>query len=127
MCINMFYAQVLGIWLFLIALAMLVHQERIKKILSEGLSHPPIVFLTGLIGLAAGLLIVISHNVWVSAWPVLITITGWVLLIQGVLRIFWPDVFTKWMKDMMAKKGFTLWSWVWLLVGLYLIWMGFSQ
>ncbi|EKE08391.1 MAG: hypothetical protein ACD_17C00191G0004 [uncultured bacterium] len=127
MCISVFYAQVMGIWLFLVGLAMIVHQARFKKTAMEALSHPALVAFTGFVGLAVGLLIVISHNIWVPAWPVVVTLIGWFILIQGVLRIFWPETFGKWMKDSMAKTGFSIWSWAWLIIGVYLMWAGFAS
>lgn len=126
MCISIFYAQIMGLWLSLVGLAMIVHHARIKKTAMEAMSHPALVSFMGFIGLALGLVIVISHNIWVSEWPVVVTIVGWIILIQGIWRIFWPESFGKWMKDSMAKSGFTIWSWIWLIVGLYLIWVGFA-
>jgi uncharacterized membrane protein YczE len=109
------------------SLAMLVHQQRFKKTAHEFLGTPALVAMSGWISLMIGLLIVVSHNVWVGEWPVVITIVGWLVLLQGLMRIFFPDSFVKMMKDMMAKTGYLLMSWIWLLVGIYLIWAGFSN
>lgn len=49
---------------------------------------PPVVYLSGVLTFVAGLAIVRAHNLWVHAWPVLITITGWFLLILGLIRMF---------------------------------------
>ena len=127
MCISIFYAQVMGLWLFLIGLAMIVHQDRFKKTVTDTLNNAALMTFTGLIALALGLLIVISHNIWVSAWPVVVTLVGWILIFQGVMRIFWPDAFSRMMKDMMAKSGFTVMIWIWLIVGIYLLWAGFAS
>ncbi len=127
MCISIFYAQVIGLWLFFMALAMIIHQPRLKKTMLETLNNPGLMTFSGLVVLAIGLLIVISHNIWVPAWPVVVTLFGWILIVQGLLRIFWPEVFAKFMKDALAKSGYTIMSWVWLLVGLYLIWAGFAS
>jgi len=127
MCISMFYAQVIGLWLFLVGLAMLVHHARFKKISHEFLTNSSLITFSGMVGLAIGLLIVISHNIWVSTWPVVVTIIGWLFIIQGILRIFFPEHFSKMMKDLLAKSGYTVMSWIWLLVGLYLIWAGFMS
>ena len=80
---------------------------------------------SGLVALGLGLLIVIGHNIWVQSWPVVITLVGWVLILQGMLRVFWPEVFAKIMKDVLAGSGYTILSWVWLLAGAYLLWAGF--
>jgi hypothetical protein len=60
-------------------------------------------------------------------WPVLITIIGWLLIIQGVLRLFYPEHCSKFCKALIAKNGYVIWCWIWLIVGIYLIWAGFSQ
>ena len=127
MCISIFYAQVLGLWLFLVALAILVNNQRFRKTLTETLSDHGLMSFSGTINLAVGLLIVVSHNIWVTDWPVVITLVGWVLILQGVMRLFWPESYAKFMKDLMAKNGYTIMNWIWLLVGLYLIWAGFAS
>jgi tellurite resistance protein TehA-like permease len=127
MCISIFYAQVTGLWLFLVALAMIVHHNRFKKTVMDTLNNPALMSLTGFIALALGLLIVVSHNVWVPAWPVVVTLFGWILVFQGVMRIFWPESFAKMTKDLLAKSGYTIMSWVWLIVGAYLLWAGFMS
>lgn len=125
MCISVFYAQVLGLWLFFVALAMIIHQARFKKTFGETLSNPSLMTFSGLVALGLGLLIVISHNIWVKDWPVVVTLVGWVFFLQGLMRVFWPETFAKMMKDLMAGSGYTVASWVWLIVGVYLLWAGF--
>lgn len=49
---------------------------------------PPVVYLSGALFFVAGLAIVRAHNIWVRAWPVLITATGWFFLVLGLIRMF---------------------------------------
>ena len=49
---------------------------------------PPVVYLSGTLFFVAGLAIVRAHNLWVRAWPVLITATGWFFLVLGLVRMF---------------------------------------
>lgn len=49
---------------------------------------PPVVYLSGTLFFVAGLAIVRAHNLWVRAWPVLITLTGWFFLALGLIRMF---------------------------------------
>jgi hypothetical protein len=127
MCLSTFLALVIGLYLFFMSLAMLVHQQRFKKIIAEFLGNQPLLTLSGGLGMIFGLLIVISHNVWVASWPLLITLVGWITLIQGLARIFFPEHFVKVVKEMQARVGYALMTWVWLLVGVYLVWAGLSQ
>jgi len=126
MSISLFLAQVLGCYFFLISLAMLVHHQRFKKTMHEFLGSSSLISLSGSFSLIFGLLIVASHNIWIAMWPVLITIIGWFLIIQGLMRVFFPERFSKVVKDMMAQNGYLVMCWVWLVIGLFLIWAGFS-
>ena len=47
----------------------------------------PVVYLNGTLLFIAGVAIVQSHNLWVRAWPVLVTVTGWLLLAGGLARM----------------------------------------
>ncbi len=125
MCVSLFYAQVIGLWLFLVALGMIVHHARFKKTVTETLSNSSLMTFSGLIALGLGLLVVVSHNIWVPAWPVVVTLFGWFLIFQGMMRLFWPETFAKVMKDLLAGSGYTVMSWIWLVVGLYLLYFAF--
>lgn len=127
MWLSIFYAQVFGLYLFLVSLAMLVHQQRAKKTMGEFLNDHSLVSLSGALGLVIGLIIVVSHNIWVSTWPVVVTVVGWIVLVQALMRIFFPETFIKLMKELMAKTGYLLMTWIWLLVGIFLIWAGFAS
>ena len=127
MCLSIFLAQVIGCYLFLMSLAMLIHQQRFKKTMSDYLGNATLITLTGAVSLAVGLLIVVDHNIWVPDWQVIITLIGWVLLLRGLMRLFIPEAYVKMSKDMLGKTVHTLMCWVRLFVGIYLIWAGFSQ
>jgi hypothetical protein len=60
-------------------------------------------------------------------WPVLVTIAGWVLVLQGIYRIYAPALFSKKMKELQARKGYDLMVWAWLIIGLYMIWVGVAN
>ena len=127
MCLSFFLAQVIGIYLLLVSSAMLFQKDRFQKTIMDLLNSPPLLALTGSLGIIFGLLIVVPHNIWASSWVVLVTLFGWIMLLQGVMRVFFPHHFSKLVKRIDATIGYNLFSWVWLLIGVYLIWMGFSN
>lgn len=51
---------------------------------------PPVVYLNGAMLFVAGLALVRAHNLWTWRWPVLVTLTGWVLLFGGLYRMAAP-------------------------------------
>lgn len=53
--------------------------------------HPAVVYLNGLILLIGGLVIVTSHNLWRLDLTLLVTVSGWLLVIAGGFRMFFPN------------------------------------
>jgi hypothetical protein len=51
----------------------------------------PVVYLDGTILFVVGLALVRAHNRWAWQWPILITMTGWVLLTGGLYRMIAPE------------------------------------
>lgn len=51
----------------------------------------PVTYLNGLLLFVAGLATVHTHNRWVRAWPVTVTLVGWILLLGGLFRMFAPE------------------------------------
>lgn len=54
---------------------------------------PPVVYLSGALSFFAGLVIVRAHNLWVRDWRVLVTATGWLLLVLGLVRMFAAELY----------------------------------
>lgn len=50
------------------------------------------VYLNGALLFIAGLAIVRAHNLWVRGWPVLVTFTGWFVMLLGLFRMFFPEL-----------------------------------
>jgi hypothetical protein len=53
----------------------------------------PLVYLSGVLLLTAGVSIVRSHHHWAPARPVLITIVGWAAIVPGIYRAFFPQAY----------------------------------
>ncbi len=49
---------------------------------------PPVVYLSGVLMFVAGLAIVRAHNRWARDWTVLVTLSGWLGVVLGLLRMF---------------------------------------
>ncbi len=53
------------------------------------LGDRPVVMVLAFISLAAGLAIVLGHNIWSGGLlPILVTLIGWLMVIRGVLFLF---------------------------------------
>ncbi len=82
---------------------------------------PPVVYLNGTILLAVGIALVRAHNRWSWSWPVLITLTGWILLIGGLYRMIAPDA----PQAPASAPSYAVLA-VMVAVGLVLTWKGYA-
>ena len=91
MTTSIFLARLLGPLLLLVGAGILFNPNAFRTMAGEVLRSVTLVYLFGLFDCAGGLAIVLTHNVWVASWPVLITIIGWLMFIRGALRILIPE------------------------------------
>lgn len=88
---SLFLAMVIGWYLVIASVFMLVRHEQLHQVMSDVVAQRGLFFIAAIMTLILGLLMVVSHNLWVMGWPVLITIISWLVLLSGVLRMFCPD------------------------------------
>jgi hypothetical protein len=88
---SIFLARLLGPIFLIVGASILFNPKVFRDIAVEVVRSVTLVYLFGFIDFAAGLAIVIAHNMWVASWPVLITLIGWLLLIRGTVRVLIPE------------------------------------
>jgi len=91
MMASIFLARLLGPIFLIVGASILFNPKVFRDIAVEVVRSVTLVYLFGFIDFAAGLAIVIAHNMWVASWPVLITLIGWLLLIRGTVRVLIPE------------------------------------
>ena len=119
--------QLLGLAYVVMGLRGFINKEPYKDILDGYSNSPALLFLTGLVALVIGFLLVTFHNEWRVSWSVIITIFGWLALIKGVLILAFPGVFLK-MSNAMQKgrKLFRAYAVFVLLLGVLFLLLGFG-
>ena len=122
---SIFLAKVLGLYLLIVPAAVLLKRKQFAGLADEFVTNRAVVFLSGLVSLVFGLLMVVSHNVWTADWRAAITLIGWLALAKGVVRIMFPEkLATLGIDPSSAKWTFALI--VLLGLGIYLTYVGFS-
>jgi hypothetical protein len=122
-----FLSKLIGIYCIVISLAMLAHKQATVEVVIALVHDAPLLFVTGLIALTAGLAMVLCHNVWSGgAAPVIVTLIGWASLVKGALILFLPpaseaDVF---LGGLYHARLFYLYVAFSLLIGIYLTYAG---
>ena len=97
-------AGLMGPTLLAMGIAMLLNLGSFP-VMVEQVSHDiALIFLSGILLLVAGLAIVRSHNVW-TGWPALVTVLGWLAIIGGLARLFFPTQLAAMAANMGQHKG----------------------
>ncbi|MFA5959517.1 MAG: hypothetical protein WC785_03280 [Tatlockia sp.] len=92
---TLFLATVMGWYLVIFGLFVFCKQAQLKLIATEILTQRGLFFVFALLTVILGLLLVASHNLWVMGWPVVITLLSWLVLISGLVRLFYPETAMK--------------------------------
>ena len=91
MTTSSFLAALIGPVCLVIGLALFINGEGLRALLFEFIHSPALIFLSGIITMALGLAIVLTHNIWAADWRVVITLMGWAAAIGGAIRIVIPQ------------------------------------
>ena len=83
--VSIFLAKVIGLYYVIVFVAVMVNRKNLPR-LAEGFSENlALGYLAGFLAVVVGLLIVVSHNVWVADWRAIITVVGWLALLKGIV------------------------------------------
>lgn len=124
---SIFLAKALGLYLIIVSLGMIINTKTVRPILINILDNPALLYVTAFMALILGILLVVSHNVWVKDWRVLITITAWLALIKGTVRIIFPNCAIEMSKKCVSHDAYYYTCMgITLIIGLVLLNYGFS-
>ncbi|MCB1368030.1 MAG: hypothetical protein KDK00_09720 [Rhodobacteraceae bacterium] len=125
---SIFLAQMLGPVLAVAGLAILIRPDGIARAGQEFLHSEALLLTSGLLALVTGLAMVLSHNLWVADWRVLITLFGWIALIAGASRLLLAGPMRRIGASMIANRALFMGpAALMLALGLYLSWQGFTH
>ena len=104
MSTSIFLARLVGPLLLLVGIGILINPRPFRTMAGEVVRSVTLIYLFGLVDCAAGLAIVLTHNVWVASWRVLITLIGWLMLIRGAARIVVPHMISPYAAKVIGRK-----------------------
>ncbi len=125
-----YLGKLLGLYLIAVSLFMFAHAQATVEIMKAIIQDPPLLFIAGLLGVTAGLAIVLAHNVWSGgALPIIVTLFGWASLIKGVLLLtLSPEMESRvFIVGLHYDQHPNLYASFALLFGAYLTYAGFSS
>ena len=87
---SIFLAALIGPVMLIAAVGMLLNPASHRAMSLAFLDSPPLIYLSGVLAMIAGLAIVLYHNVWAADWRVIITLFGWAGAIGGAAWMLSP-------------------------------------
>jgi hypothetical protein len=123
--LTVFLARSIGIFTICTVLGILI---RGNAIIEATVTDGPVMFSYAMISIAAGVAMVIGHNVWSGgALPIVVTVVGWLIFAKGlVLLLLTPET----LAGSLARMRYDEHTYLYLVpafaLGLYLTWAGFT-
>jgi len=114
-------AQVLGLYLFITALAALSRASYYRKLIADykGLDYSGVYAV--LCALLIGLFLALTQNSLVNRNQVVVTVVAWSILIKAIWWIFVPEKALFLMQRLAAGRGYYVANIIFLVVGLIMI------
>jgi len=114
-------SKFLGPVILVLSIPMIVTPTSLQETTRRFLTDSPLVLISGVLAMTAGLSIVNTHNVWALDWPLIVTLFGWVLVVGGATRIIAPRTVDKVGGAMMDRPIMTrIVGALWALLGAFL-------
>ena len=118
------FAKLFGIVSTILALGMLFNLDNAKKMAADLVDSGAGFVVSGVLPVIFGGWIVATHNIWVEGWPVVVTVIGWIMLIEGMVRLLFVKTWTAVMQKHIDRIP-VLFSLFGLIFGVLLIYIGF--
>jgi hypothetical protein len=123
---TLFLGKAWSLYLILVGGALLLNGKEILRAAEEILNTQAHMIISGVIALIIGILMVLSHNIWVFGWPVIITLIGWLSLIKGITYLYLGQTSVKWVYRYLQVKAITVIGGISLALGVVLAFFAFS-
>jgi len=124
---SIFIAQLLGPVFVVVGIAVPLKPQMFRTILQEFIRSAVLLYLAGFIGLLGGTALVLTHNVWVPDWRLIITLIGWFTIVRALITIFQPPWIVAAGTAILAHRGvFVGAAVVDLIIGLVLSYFGYA-
>ncbi len=127
---TIFLSRLIGLYCMLIALSMMTRRQATVETVTVLLQNPSMTLIVGIITLAAGLAMVLAHNIWSGGTlVVVVTLVGWMALIKSLFFLFLPHGMEAglFLGQLHYQQLFYLYSAISLVLGVYLTYSGFRS
>ena len=126
--LTIYLSRLIGVVALIVGVAMLTDKVGVVAGLEHLGQDRTALLLLGFVRVTFGAGIVLIHNVWTrGVWPLVVTLTGWAMLVRGVMNLVLPvEVMAGLRAAAHAVDFYYVYAGIPLLLGAYLGLRGFS-
>ncbi|MGB0961340.1 MAG: hypothetical protein ACPGVY_01435 [Mycobacterium sp.] len=121
------FCRVIGPYIVIACVAAVVRASDMQALFSELDANSMVSWLSGVLALLFGLVVVAFHPYWRGAAAIIVSVVGWLAVLEGLLYLVFPTPVVSLADGMIGAQA--LWvafCIVFSLVGLYLTYVGWA-
>lgn len=127
MALTLLLAKVFGIALIVIGVALICYRDLYARITHDFVQQRLFRIVISFLEMLAGLFIVIGHNAWSPLPAAIITVLGWVFVLEGGSYLLLPEKWSaRFINAVNRPHFFTASGLCGIVLGLYLAGYGFG-
>lgn len=126
MTVVNYLAEIWGITIVVVFLALLIKPKHLKRLFAE-IENEASMFFWGIISLVIGLAMILAYNVWAQGWQIIITILGWLSLLKGLHLLLMPEHAKAWTKKLENAPLLPYALVIGVIIGLVITYLGFTS
>ena len=100
-------AKAYGLYILVTGLSGLAMPLRWKAVIEDYQRSPALTYLTAVIVLGLGLTLVSVHSLWTDPLAIVVSLIGWIVLVEGLAMAAFPDGLMKFGAATVATPGRT--------------------
>ena len=125
---SIFLAQLIGMFSLVMGFSMLAKQKMLISIFHELSDSRTLSYILGTLEFLLGLLVILNHNIWELSPRIIITIVGWIILIEGGSSLFVSkETLRKYLAFLDNRKIYYIIAIGYVILGSYFIYFGLSS
>ncbi len=123
---TLFLAQLMGPTFGFIGLGMLFNLKLYKKVFKSFEKENVLeIFIMAMIMIPLGIVLVMKHFLWGSLPEIVVSVLGLAILLKGIMFGLFPTFYKFIVKLVLNKAVVIVGGVIWLIIGVYLSWVGF--
>lgn len=123
--ISIFLGKVLGLYLIAVSGLYVFRQKYINEVINDYKHSISLKLTNGILALIIGLLIIVSHNIWVWDWRFIITAIGYISTVKGIFILYFPEKIDRAGETIAKGNTMKIIGVITLACGLILLYKGF--